>query len=162
MRIAIKNNNNYIHTVCRTTGAKINIEPHKFVVIDTDSEHEISYWRSLKQENLNKLGISVYTNESDIMRLEAGDTISNNRIISVIDGSVSPSNSTLIADESETVVEDVGSIKELPENYYYSKEELLQMDREDLINICNNFNIKYRKNSSVKTLVKLILESGAL
>lgn len=162
MRIAIKNNNNYIHTVCRTTGAKISIEPYKFVVIDTDSEHEISYWCSLKPENLTKIGISVYTNESDIMRLEAGDTISDNRIISVIDGSVSPSNNTLIAEEPEIVVEDIGTVKELPENYYYSKEELLQMDKEDLINICNNFNIKYRKNSSVKTLVKLILESGAL
>jgi hypothetical protein len=37
-----------------------------------------------------------------------------------------------------------------------------QMTKEDLCLICDNFNIKYRKNSSVKTLVKLILESDKI
>ena len=44
---------------------------------------------------------------------------------------------------------------------FYSEQELLNMDKEDLFNICNNFGISYKKNNSVKTLVKLILESVA-
>ena len=44
----------------------------------------------------------------------------------------------------------------------YTEEQLSQMTKEDLCLICDNFNIKYRKNSSVKTLVKLILESDKI
>ena len=38
----------------------------------------------------------------------------------------------------------------------YTEENLLKLSKEDLFNICDNFNIKYRKNNSVKTLVGLI------
>ena len=170
MRIAIKNNNNYIHTVCRTNGSKMRIEPNKFIVIDTDSDYEIRYWTSLKPENVEKIGISVFVNETDIQRLEAGEyTNFNGRIytdVSSIGNSVSPI-AKEIAQDVEPITENVETTisekkESIPENYFYSKEELLQMDKEDLMNICNNFNIKYKRNNSVKTLVNLILESGVL
>ena len=156
MRIGIVNNNNHTHTVCRTNGTKINISAKSFVIIDTDVEQEINYWTNLSKTITDKIGISVLTNESDILSLELNKhTFSNDMKytdVSVVGDSVSP-----IAKEIAESTK-----KQLSDDYFYTKEELLQMDKEDLFNLCDNFNIKYRKNSSVKTLANLILESGVL
>ena len=156
MRIGILNNNNHTHTVCRTNGTKINISAKSFVIIDTDVEQEINYWTNLSKTITDKIGISVLTNESDILSLELNKhTFSNDMKytdVSVVGDSVSP-----IAKEIAESTK-----KQLSDDYFYTKEELLQMDKEDLFNLCDNFNIKYRKNSSVKTLANLILESGVL
>lgn len=157
MRIAVVNRNNFNHTICRTSGQKIVILPKNYIILDTDNEQEINYWTSLKEDIANKIGIKVLTNESDIIALETGRHTQNADSmkyteVSVVGDSVSP-----IAKEIAESTK-----KQLPDDYFYTKEELLQMDKEDLINICNNFNIKYRKNSSVKTLANLILESGVL
>jgi hypothetical protein len=156
MRIGILNNNNHTHTVCRTNGTKINISAKSFVIIDTDVEQEINYWTNLSKTITDKIGISVLTNESDILSLELNKhTFSNDMKytdVSIVGDSVSP-----IAKEIAESTK-----KQLSDGYFYTKEELLQMGKEDLFNLCDNFNIKYRKNSSVKTLANLILESGVL
>jgi hypothetical protein len=156
MRIGILNNNNHTHTVCRTNGTKINISAKSFVIIDTDVEQEINYWTNLSKTITDKIGISVLTNESDILSLELNKhTFSNDMKytdVSIVGDSVSP-----IAKEIAESTK-----KQLSDDYFYTKEELLQMDKEDLFNLCDSFNIKYRKNSSVKTLANLILESGVL
>lgn len=153
MRIGIVNNNNYTHTVCRVTGQKINIPAKKFVIIDTDNEQEINYWTNLRKDIAEKVGIKVFTNEKDIISLEVGRHTTNRMVyadISIVGDSVSP-----VAKE----IAEQATKKQEPEKHIYTEEELLQKSKEDLIDICNDSNIKYRKNSSVKALVKLILES---
>ena len=41
---------------------------------------------------------------------------------------------------------------------FYTEDQLLSMRKEDLFDLCDNFNIKYKRNNSVKTLVKLLLD----
>ena len=178
MRIGILNNNNHTHTVCRTNGTKINISAKSFVIIDTDVEQEINYWTNLSKTITDKIGISVLTNESDILSLELNKhTFSNDMKytdVSVVGDSVSPIAKEIAESTKKQLSDDYFYTKEELYWDYYSnylkinldnsktKEELLQMDKEDLFNLCDNFNIKYRKNSSVKTLANLILESGVL
>lgn len=46
----------------------------------------------------------------------------------------------------------------IDEENFYTEDQLLSMSKEDLFNLCDDLNIKYRKNNSVKTLVKLLLD----
>jgi hypothetical protein len=157
MRIGIKNNNNFVHTVCRTNGTKMQIPAKGYIVIDTDNEQEISYWTNINKSVTDKIGIEVLTNDLDIVSLE----ISHNNIksdVSIVDSAASP----VARQIAESTYSNNNNSDSVSKDNFYTKEQLLDMDKEDLINICNNFNIKYRKNSSVKTLVKLILGSDAI
>jgi hypothetical protein len=162
MKITIKNNNNYIHTVCRTSGQKIMIKPNDFVVIDTDNEFEMNYWQNLKKDVAKKVGIEVFIGDAVSLRSSNNNTESAKdnfeyTNISIVDDAVSP----IAKQIAESLMPD-NKESESNSDSPYSEEQLLQMPKDDLINICNNFNIRYRKNSSVKTLVKLILGSGVL
>ena len=156
MRIGIKNNNNFVHTVCRINGQKININAKDFIIIDTDNEQEINYWTNIKKDVTDKIGISVATNETDILKLSNdSQQVLYNNSVSVVDNAVSPVAKQIAESINKNNIED-------KQNYFYTKDQLLNMDKEDLINICKNFDLKFRKNSSVKTLVSLILGSGVL
>lgn len=132
MKIVIKNTKGTGHTICRATGQKVHINPNSFVILDTEEENEIRYWENINHYVLDRSGLVVITDDVEIQKLE---TSKDDRI-----------KKPDIVGESNN-------------EEFYSEQELLNMDKEDLFNICNNFNISYKKNNSVKTLVKLILES---
>lgn len=46
----------------------------------------------------------------------------------------------------------------IDEENFYTEDQLLSMSKEDLFDLCDDLNIKYRKNNSVKTLVKMLLD----
>ena len=60
---------------------------------------------------------------------------------------------TTLSESNELVQEYV-----INEENFYTEDQLLGMNKEDLFDLCDDFNIKYRKNNSVKTLVKLLLD----
>lgn len=168
MKIGIKNNNTFIHTVCRISGQKIYIQPKSYIIIDTDNDQEINYWKNLKPDVAKSVGIEVVIDNIKKLTASGDDTIhtestndSENINVSIVDNFVSP----VAKQIAESIMpkrntENVSEAKE--DNGFYTKEQLLQMPKEDLFNICDNFNINYRKNNSVKTLVNLILESGVV
>lgn len=168
MRIAIKNNNDYCHTICRTNGQTIIISPKDFVIFSTDNEQEISYWTSLKDSVLNRCGLTVFSEDSDINALIANSKhISNANLTDTSDGYVS------VLDSVESpiirqIIRQAGlepkkkDESESSNEPYYTEEILLQLSKEDLQYLCDNFNIKYKKYNSKSTLIKLILGSGAV
>jgi hypothetical protein len=175
MKFAIKNLKDSIHTICRTSsGQKIQINPHDFIIFDTDNEREIGYWTSLRDSLQASLGIEVITSaprirqfEKKLMQNQTNPTKPANNMqytdVSIVDGSVSPiakqiAESVSAKEQFVETVDETSHDGDKP----YTEEQLSQMTKEDLCLICDNFNIKYRKNSSVKTLVKLILESDKI
>jgi hypothetical protein len=168
MKIGIKNNNTFIHTVCRVNGQKIYIQPKSYIIIDTDNDQEISYWKNLKPDVAKSVGIEVVIDNIKKLTANSNDNIhtestndSENIDVSIVDNFVSPVAKQIA--ESIMPKQDDKDVSEAKEDSgFYTEEQLLQMPKEDLFNICDNFNIKYRKNNSVKTLVNLILESGVM
>jgi hypothetical protein len=185
MEIYIQNNNNSIHTICRTTGEKLNINPKSYIVLDTDNEQEIHYWTNLNKNVADRIGLTIALNRQSLMN-SATNSISNcnnynNKEytnVSVFDNNASPiarqiaesilhsnknnSNNTNISDtQSNSLSPDNtnNNSNTIENGGFYSEEQLLEMDKEDLMNLCNNFDIKYRKNSTVKTLVNLLLNN---
>ena len=152
MRFAIKNLKNNDHTICRTNGITINIKANGFIVLDTDNEYEIDYWMNIDKRVLDRCGLAIITNDREIDSLEISD---DETVVENVDGVSSSANS--ITNDDTVNDEKTTSI-----NTGYSEEELSKLAKEDLFNICENFGIKYKKNNSVKTLVKTILESGKL
>lgn len=134
MKIVIKNAKATGHTICRATGQKVHIAPNSYIIFDTDEENEIRYWCDINPTILKKFGLIVITDDVEIQELE------------------SKSKEDAQKDDASVCTQKDG---------FYSEQELLSMDKEDLFNICNNFGISYKKNNSVKTLVKMILESVA-
>lgn len=134
MKIVIKNAKATGHTICRATGQKVHIAPNSYIIFDTDDENEIRYWCDINPNILKKFGLIVITDDVEIQELE------------------SKSKEDAQKDDASVCTQKDG---------FYSEQELLSMDKEDLFNICNNFGISYKKNNSVKTLVKMILESVA-
>ena len=157
MRIAIVNNKNFDHTICTMSGEKIVIKKHDYIILDADDDNgETDYWISLKQNVLSKYGIDVIYDELSIenLILTRGTTNYFNKSqssVSVIDGSDSP----VIKEMQSKLLKSDNAQK-----ITYTEDELLNMDKESLMTILDNNNIKYRKNNTVKTLAKLILESG--
>lgn len=153
MKIGIKNNKTESHTICSAaTGARFIITPGNYIIIDTDSEREINYWTNLKPEVLHRVGLTVYT-EDTLDQLTS-----------------CPSISYTVQDNQSEQTSFIGGMKEVPEpqatetpdtqGHGFTEEGLLQMEKEDLFSICDNFGIKYKRNNSKKTLVSLILGSG--
>ena len=155
MRIGIKNNNNFVHTVCRTTGQQMVINPKSFIVIDTDNEQEINYWTKLRKEVTDRIGITVVLDERDISKLTNETRYYTD--VSVVDGAVSP----VAKQIADSIMNDIPKEepKQLQESISYTEEQLSNMTKEELFKICTDRNIKYKKNNSVKTLVNLILGS---
>lgn len=182
MKIAVVNTKRSNHTICTLTGQRIIIKPRDFVILTLEEERDISFWTGLKQQNVEKYGIKIVVDEAEIYKLECGKGISTFDS-SIVDGFVSPvardiasitskkstdktiTNNTKL-DNSDTsnsdTVDDIVADNTISENSSpeYTEEMLSQMDKEDLMNLCDNFNIKYKKNNSAKTLVKLLLEAG--
>lgn len=170
MKIAIKNMKNSNHSICTTDGQKIIIGPKNFTIINTDKEREISYWTNIQNSKaLSDVGLYVITDEEIIHKLESEPDKTLDRMnnpskvytdVSVADGFVSPvakeiASSTYKKSDILDTISDTTDSK-------YSEEHLLAMSKEDLFNICDNFNIKYKRNNSVKTLVKLLIENGVV
>ena len=103
----------------------------------TNNDNEINYWRALTPEALQKYELGV-----------AFDNEVWNDVI----------------DSMNSCVSDVYEVEEQPittkQTQGYTEEYLMSLDKEDLFNICKNFDIPYKRNNSVKTLVKLILEKA--
>lgn len=166
MLFAIQNMKKVSHTICRPNGIRLSIKPGMFVIFDTENDNEITYWLNINPGLLSGYGIRLITNEPDIRKISSScicDGQENIGDTSIISGSVSP------------MVEDIASItyqksendepNEESDTYNggsYTEEELSQMSKEDLFNICDNFNIPYKRNNSVKTLVALILGSDKI
>ena len=170
MLFAVQNMKKSTHTICRTNGQKLVIRPNMFVVFDVDdeNENEINYWKNISVDVLNRCGIRLITDESDIRKIDSSCICNGNNSfeesVSIVDGSVSPmvkdiASITYQSDETEKVEE-----PDKPEcnGDSYTEESLMQMSKEDLFNICENFGIHYKKNNSVKTLVALILGSDKI
>ena len=149
MRFSVTNLKDSSHTICRTNGSKITIQPKSFVILDTDNESEINYWRNVDKNILKKCGLDVITSDKDIdsLQYENSNVVKD---VSVIDGFASPMAEQTFSESQENS----------PDSKNYSEENLLKLPKEDLFNICDNFNIKYKRSNSVKTLVNLILGSG--
>lgn len=168
MRIRVYNNNRSSHMISKTNGQRIMIYPKSYIDIETDDDREIRYWEKMVDVAPDKYGLTITVSESD-------------SIVSVADGFVSPYTKKMaeqvfnqeqktdndpVTDSVQSSVADVETSSSVQENLdpeytgFYSEEELLAMDKEDLYNLCNNFNIPFRKNASVKTLVSKILEAA--
>lgn len=146
MKITVYNGKRSNHIICKTNGQRLTVFPYSSVDIITDDEREIKFWQSQTQEVLSRYGLSVSFD------------VEESNSVSVADGFVSPY-AKQIAEQSKPQVKQTAENKSDSDNGFYSEDELLQMDKEDLFNLCNNFDIKYRKNASVKTLVAQILEA---
>jgi hypothetical protein len=153
MRFAVRNLKNKEHTICRTTGIQITIQPLSYVVIDTDNDQEIQFWINIKKDVLDRCGLDVLTSERDIYKLESSSGVTS-RNVSVVDGFASPM--------VEDITKGMNNCSKSDTDNNYSEENLLKLPKEDLFNICENFGIKYKRSNSVKTLVKLILGSDKL
>ena len=146
MKITVYNEKRTSHVICKTNGQRLTVFPYSSVSFITDDEREITFWKNQTTEVLSRYGLSVSFDVDE----------SNN--VSVADGFVSPY-AKQIAEQAKPQAKQVVDVKSDSDNGFYSESELLQMDKEDLFNLCNNFDIKYRKNASVKTLVAQILEA---
>lgn len=163
MRFAIKNIKKNNHTICRTTGQTLTIEPKSFIIFDTDNQREIDYWTKLDVNIQKRCGLEVVTDEKVIRFLERQIKQKPTKTkpeereytdVSIMDNSVSP-----IAQQiANSYIKSEEKVEQETESEY-TKEYLSELSKEDLFNICENFGIKYRRNSSVKTLVSLILGS---
>jgi len=154
MKIAVRNLKNSHHTISRINGQVINIEPNSFIILDTDDEAEVQYWLNCDKKVLKRCGLSVVTDDRQINSLASSVGVSIKKDVSVVDGFASP----IVEEESKTVIKESTNVEQTDNPY--SEESLLKMDKEDLFNLCDNFNIKYKRSNSVKTLVNLILGSG--
>ena len=146
MKITVYNEKRTSHVICKTNGQRLTVFPYSSVSFITDDEREITFWKNQTTEVLSRYGLSVSFDVDE----------SNN--VSVADGFVSPY-AKQIAEQAKPQAKQAVDEKSDSDNGFYSESELLQMDKEDLFNLCNNFDIKYRKNASVKTLVAQILEA---
>lgn len=135
MKITVINKNNESYTISKTNGTKLNIPSFGSVSFITDDDREMEYWTSKPKEYFNKYGLAVEF-DSEIWQ------------------EVSATNSCVSEYSYEqAVVEQKQDVQ-----IGYTEEQLLKMDKEDLFNICKNFDIPFKRNNSVKTLVKMILE----
>lgn len=135
MKITVINKNTESYTISKTNGTKLNIPPFGSVSFITDDDREMEYWTSRPKEYFNKYGLAVEF-DSEIWQ------------------EVSATNSCVSEYSYEqAVVEQKQDVQ-----IGYTEEQLLKMDKEDLFNICKNFDIPFKRNNSVKTLVKMILE----
>lgn len=177
MHIAIKNNKNKSHTICRTTGRQIEIQPYDFIVLDTEDEQEIEYWTCIKDSVLERCGLSVFTDNYMIGKLVVEKMANENRNnntpnkddsfnkrdmeytdVSILGDCASPIARQIAADTFNKQQNNNTN----QSNNEYTEDSLSKMEREDLINICENFGIKYRKNNTSETLIKLILGSDKI
>lgn len=137
MKITIYNKKDTYHLISKTNGQRLNIPPRGSVSFITNNDNEINYWRALTPEALQKYELGV-----------AFDNEVWNDVI----------------DSMNSCVSDVYEVEEQPittkQTQGYTEEYLMSLDKEDLFNICKNFDIPYKRNNSVKTLVKLILEKA--
>lgn len=179
MKIAIVNTKNSNHTICTLSGQKIIIPPRDFTVLTLEEDRDILFWTGLDKQNVEKYGLRIVTNTADIIKLELSKN-SGAFDTSIVDGFVSPVAKSIASVTSkkstntDTIINEISDTKDSVDvntadpdnaenknnNVEYTEEMLSSMDKEDLINLCDNFNIKYKKNNSVKTLVKLLLEAG--
>lgn len=157
MKLAIVNLKNTDHTICGNGGRITVIHPNSYHIVDSIySEREYKIWSTMQESVLQKYGLRVVLDEHEICSLDSGISDTANKDVSITDGFVSPvakaiADSILPEHKDSDKTDDTGSFKE---------SDLLQMDKEDLFNICDNFNIKYKRNNSVKTLVNLLIENG--
>ena len=135
MKITVFNKNKTPYTISKTNGVKLNIPPLGSVSFITDDDREMEYWSSRTPEYLNKYGLAVKF-DSEIWQ------------------EVSATNSCVSEYSYEQIVEQEQDVQ----TSGYTEDQLLKMDKEDLFNICKNFDIPFKRNNSVKTLVKMILE----
>ena len=170
MKVYIENLKRSNHTICRITGSTISIDPLDFVIIDTENETEYQYWSNLSPQIASRCGLKIITDEDAIEQMELRiksesdvATITSKRDysdVSIIGDSVSPI--------AKQIVEDANLSPKAEENMEqssessYTEENLLKLSKEDLFNVCDKLDIKYRRNSSVKTLVSLILGSDKI
>lgn len=154
MKIAVRNLKNSHHTISRINGQIIDIDANNFVILDTDDEMEIQYWLNCNKSVLKRCGLAVVTDDRQIDSLASSVGVPIKKDVSVVDGFASP----IVEEESKTINKESTNVEQYDNSY--SEENLMKMDKEDLFNICNNFNIKYKRSNSVKTLVNLILGSG--
>ena len=157
MKLAVVNLKKIYHTICGMGGKITVIHPNSYHIIDSiDSEREYKIWSTMAETTLQKYGLRVILDEQEICSLDSGISDTANKDVSITDGFVSPvakaiADSILPERKDSGKTDDTGSFKE---------SDLLQMDKEDLFNLCDNFNIKYKRNNSVKTLVNLLIENG--
>ena len=152
MRIAIVNNMNVDHSIYRLSGEMVRIKNNDYVIIETDDDSsESNYWVMMSQNPNNKYGLKVYTDANSISRIirEYGDKDDNQNYVSPVD-SFDPHAFSQPVKQSDSS----------PKSEY-TEESLSNLSRDELISIIESKNIKYRKNNTVKTLIKLILESGS-
>lgn len=143
MKIIIQNRKTTPHVMCTVENfTRIIIPPNSYITLDTDNEREIDYWTNLKPSYLSSVGLAVGIDSIPIESNVVSD--------------VSESDST----HNDKVTTDVKSAEFVEHESGYDEKSLSQMEKEDLFVICDNFGIKYKKNNSKQTLVKLILESG--
>lgn len=165
MKIAVKNLNNSNHTICMITGQRVTIAPKDYTIINTDDDREITFWTNLSRQNVQRYGLKLITSEEEIYKLECKKN-NGSYDTSIVDGFVSPvaRNIASASKRPDTTIGDntAEQVDNNSSSMKYAEEELLQMDKADLFNLCDNFNISYKKNNSVKTLVKLLLEAGVL
>lgn len=156
MKFAVKNLKNSSHSICRLNGEHFVIKPNGFVIFDVEEEREINFWMNTSKSNASKYGLEIITDSSSIYELESG--VFNNS--SIVDDFISPI-AREIADSTKASKPDTG-YEDTNTDREFTEENLLKLAKEDLFNICDNFNIKYKKNNSVKTLVKLLVENGVV
>jgi len=170
MKIAILNKRNAEHCICRLTGEQINIEPNGFYILDTQEDREINYWLHLNNNVLNRCGLEISIDDEYIKKLKNTNQNTGNKTptdVSIVDNELSPivqeiAKITYVKEgktEEEVPVSQTDTSTSEPE---FTEEELLNKSKEELCQLCDNFNISYRKNASVKTLVNLIIGSGVL
>ena len=139
MKITVYNKKSESHLISKTNGVLLNIQPFDSVSFITSDDNEINYWRRIQPTSLDRYGLDI---EFDDGIWEEGVSFLNP------DSCVS-TNVSKVEKEQPIVTEQTTG---------YTEESLMQMDKEDLLNICKNFDIPAKRNNSVKTLVRLIME----
>lgn len=163
MKIAVVNLKDTDHTICTTTGSKIVIRPNNYTILECETDRDISFWTGLSDETLNRYGLKVVVDEKDILELDSRLSDIIYKDSSIADGFVSPV-AKQIADSIQAGIKVESDPEESKEDEvrYYKESELLEMNKEELFNLCDSLNIKYKRNNSVKTLVNLLKEGGVV
>lgn len=138
MKITVYNKKSESHLISKTNGVLLNIQPFDSVSFITSDDNEINYWRRIQPTSLDRYGLDI---EFDDGIWEEG--------VSFLNPDSCVSTVPKVDKEQPIVTEQTTG---------YTEESLMQMDKEDLLNICKNFDIPAKRNNSVKTLVSLIME----
>lgn len=174
MIIAIRNNKNEDHKIMRLNGLYEVIPANDYLLLELTLPNEISYWDSLKDEYVTRLGLSILKDSKSISavkkiiearKLRESITVDNivEKLAKLEDKMESPINmhsvsTTNVEDDKDNVSTTVEETVEEQPTEQYTEEILSKKTKAELQEILNTMGVSYKSNSTKSTLIQLILE----